>query len=188
MVDYSSLQPNTRSQALVGTFLQMWSFLEAELNDTVQAALGLGNLEAVVVSKNVQLRDKIHIVKTMIGLRFRENSDDHKNFRKLLEDVRNASADRNMIAHEMFGPDEDGDGVEFLITRAKGKLTFPKTKWSISEFEEKYSTLISLTKKLGEFRAKIAKQTKEAKELFPDTPTLAELGLQALLRENQQQD
>lgn len=139
--DFTKLGPDMRCVALVGFFLQYWSGLEATLNQAIEQALDLTMVQGAVVTKNIQLRDKVHILKTLVDLR--GNDTDH--LKQVLEDVAQMSGERNMIAHDTFLPDHEGDGVEFVVVKAKGKLAFPKTKWSIADIFAKYAKILELT-------------------------------------------
>jgi len=68
MTDFRALDPETRTVALVGMYLQHWAIMEARLNRVLGKALALDDLSAAVVAKNIQLRDKIKITKTLIDL------------------------------------------------------------------------------------------------------------------------
>jgi hypothetical protein len=48
-----------------------------------------------------------------------------------------SGSERNMIAHDAFMADDEGDGVVFLTVKAKDKLSVPKIRWSMQEFFEK---------------------------------------------------
>jgi hypothetical protein len=149
MVDLSHLKElphDIRCLALVGDFLQRWGNLESTLNYVMQTALQLSPLQGAVLSKNVQMRDKIHICKTVIDLYlYGEAVVIHK---KALSDVSDFSLDRNMIAHDMFIPDPEGDGVEFYVIKAKGRFDIPKVAWSVADFEKRAEQ----TKRLWEYR------------------------------------
>ena len=67
---------------------------------------------------------------------------------KFLIDLATLTNDRNMIAHNAFGPDETGDGVVFGVTKASGKLRIPKVKWSVSDFKSRAHNLLDAIPKI----------------------------------------
>ena len=121
------------SCTLVGSFLQAWALMESQLNEVIGTILELGNLQTVIVCKNIQFRDKIYIARTAVSIS--PLSEDKKTlYEKELNKLADFVLDRNTAAHDLFMPSEDEMGVEFLVTRAKGKLQFPKVVWSRKDF------------------------------------------------------
>ncbi len=57
-------------------------------------------IPAVVLTKNIQFRDKIFILSTMVDVALPE--PDRTTYKKLLRRVDKVSLDRNMIAHKFF--------------------------------------------------------------------------------------
>lgn len=141
---FAKLDPEIRALALVGHFLQWWSMLESKLNDALGNGLRLTQLQTTIVTKNIQLRDKINILKTLVHTRGQEV----ERFKGALEEVSKLSLDRNMVAHDIFMDDDDGDGVKFLVVKAKGKLAFPNTRWSIADFFVKFYETVRLSKEV----------------------------------------
>ena len=132
---------------LVGTFLQAWALMEAQMNHAIITALELGDVQGVMVVRNVQLRSKIHILKTAVNVTL--PIDRREPYIDLLNQITTMSeTDRNVVAHDLFGPDPDGDGVEFLVIKAKGKLKFPEVKWSINDCVEKINKMNFYRKQL----------------------------------------
>jgi hypothetical protein len=151
----AKLEPSIRCAALAGYFLQVWAMLEPTLNRAIVDALRLSDLQGVVVTKNIQLRDLIHILKTLVHMQGIK-VERHK---KSLEAISTISHDRNMVAHDTFLPDDEGDGVKFLVIRARGKLTFPPTRWSVGQFFEKYLEIVRLTKEVENMKADLLRPT-----------------------------
>ena len=149
------LPPTIRCVALVGYFLQAWSVLEANMNEAITEALDLNSLQGAIVTKNIQFRDKIHILKALVELQGLEVTD-HK---KTLETISTLSHDRNTVAHEMFLADDHGDGVRFIVTKARGKLTFPDVKWSIADFYAKYKEISKLAQEMLEMKNELKRIT-----------------------------
>lgn len=141
-IDFKSLDPYLRAVALVGQYLQQWSSLESALNVAIGHAFGLTIVQEAIITKNMQLRDKLHALKTVLDF---VEPDDPEGYSDTLTEIGNLmTKERNILAHEPFWQDEEGDGVQFIIVRARGKLSFPNTRWSIEDFETKYAKLFSL--------------------------------------------
>ena len=136
-----------RSFQLVGEFMWHWASLEAVLNRGVTKLLSLGILEGAILTANLQVRDKIHIIRTAVDMWGLFAPAEMKAAGKLLDTVAAAAGERNLVAHNPFGPGESG-GVSFAITKAKGKLDFPDTVWSEADFSRKFAAMDSLEKSL----------------------------------------
>lgn len=152
MDNFKSLPPSMQCRALVGYYLQTWALMEWRLEELISGALRLGSLESTIVAKNIQFRDKVHIVKTLVDLRFHDETKGEA-YTTMLNRLHSLASDRNMVAHDMFSSDEKG-GVRFHVSKAKGKLSFPKTIWTLETFVEKTNELRdhneSLTRLLDE--------------------------------------
>ncbi len=125
MTDFRSLDPTVHSCALVGNFLALWANMEAKIRDAIAKALGLSDIQSAIVSANIQLRDKVHILRTAVDLSPIRPQSEVSRFKSVLQSILDYAPTRNMMAHDMFGPSEDGSGVEFMVVKAKGKLQFP---------------------------------------------------------------
>jgi hypothetical protein len=177
MSEYDYLQPDHRCCTFVGEFLQHWAFMEAELRDTLQKALGLNNIQGYTLASNIQLRDKISILRTAAYLSVGGDDDERRQNDKTLSAIADyATANRNMMAHDMFGPAEDGKNVVFFVVKAKGKLVFPNTVWTETDFENAHKEIDGFTAFLKELRKKIDR-TKVAQALTASPPTGGLLGL-----------
>lgn len=148
---FLDLPPIVRSYALAGHYLNSFASMESALNDALGAALRLDTLQRVIICKNIQLRDKTKIVRTLIELAFIP-PDKKKAYDKLILSIGTMSNDRNMVAHDLFGPDEDGGGIEFLVTKANGKLAFPDVKWTVDDTEAKSDELLLVAAELRELK------------------------------------
>jgi hypothetical protein len=143
---------------LVGRFMSQWALLEGTLDRGVGKLLGMDDLESAIATTNMQLRSKLHIIKTVINLK-RGNSDWGKTATKDIERIGTlADTWRNIVAHVPFGPAEDGSGVRFLTIKAKGKLHFPKTIRTEQDFDAVGVEMNNLTKAVDAIFAKLAKQ------------------------------
>lgn len=179
MTDFHSLDPETRAFALVGCFLAQWAIMESNIREAMGKALGLDQIQVAIINANIQLRDKIHIVRTAVDISPIYPETEKERYKKVLMDISDYSHNRNMMAHGMFGPSTSSDGVEFFVTKAKGKLVFPDVNWSMSKFNEEYERikdfadeLRNLTKRLD--TAAFLKAAAEAR--FP-APMPSILGL-----------
>jgi len=155
---FRSLDPDTKALVLVGQYLQNWALMESLLNTCIAKVLRLDTLQGLIVCKNVQLRDKIHILKTASALEI-FNRAELQPFTAALNHIANISSDRNMIAHDMFNAAEDGDGVVFSVTKAKGTLALVDTRWKVSDFTDRYEDIVRTTSTVMRLADKIPKPT-----------------------------
>jgi hypothetical protein len=70
----------------------------------------------------------------------------------VLNTLANLSGDRNMVAHDQFEHDPDGDGIRFWVIKAKGRWGLPDTRWSAKEVERKCSELTEIAEMLKRLR------------------------------------
>lgn len=130
--------------ALVGQFLHEWSFLEYEMEQAIGAALGLSSIQRLMITKNMQLRDKINLLKTVAYMASSEK--ERSNRAKMLSAIADFAGNRNMIAHDLFLPSKDGRGVNFLVTKARGRLAIEDPVWTASDFFDKFEKISSFKK------------------------------------------
>lgn len=150
--DFRKLEPEMRACALVGYYLRCWGFMEASVNWAVQGAFDLDALWGAVVSRNMQLTNKLHILKTMVNLEVYQ-PDDKGKYQTCLDRIRAlAGKDRNIVAHNAFRPDEKGVGVEFYIVKATGKFELPDTVWTIPDVRNKTDELMGICDVLKSLR------------------------------------
>jgi len=155
---------------LVGRFMSHWAHLENAVNDAVGSLLKMESLEATVATVNMQLRSKLHILKSMITLEC-PDTDWRKSALKDVEQVGNlADSWRNIVAHVSFGPIED-DGVKFLVVRAKGKLNFPNVERSEAEFLAVSSEMMRLSDRIKEIAASLVLKSKGLAALIAQAPS-----------------
>jgi hypothetical protein len=152
-IDFAALPHNVRTVALVGHYLQCWALLEGVLERTIGKVVGLSALQAAIVVKNMQLRDKISLLKTVINLSPYPKQQEYIDTLTSVADI--TRTERNIIAHESFHQDDKGDGVRFMIVRAKGKITFPDIRWSVNDFGNKTQRIFELVAEIEEIRQTI---------------------------------
>jgi hypothetical protein len=152
MIDFNSLDPEIRAYALVGQFLKRWSELEQCIHEAIGAALNLDETKRYILCANLQLRDKVHVLRTLVNVsNFPANVKEETD--KELDAILTYTK-RNMVAHNAF--EADGDGVAFLPVKAKKSFSRPRERWGIKEFEEEGKTI-----------AKFAENVRRLKARFP---------------------
>jgi hypothetical protein len=154
-MDVRSLDPDTRAFALVGMFLQYWALMEEALREAMAKALGLQMVQAVIVASNIQLRDKIHILKTAVSITQFPDPEERERFTKLLQQIADSAHKRNMVAHDLFFPPADGDGVRFLVFKAKGKFSMPETIWTTDQFGDEFVEISRWTTELERLKERL---------------------------------
>lgn len=155
--EFRDLPRELRTVALVGSYLQFFACMESQLNEAMRAALGLTTLQSIMVCKNMQLRDKIHLLKSATNLLLSDTeAEPHV---KTLVSIAKLTNDRNTVAHEFFFADPDGDGVQFLVVKAKSEVTFPPARWSVDDFESKFDTLMTRMHELENLTARLRQES-----------------------------
>jgi len=150
---YANLPHKIRATALVGQFLQYWSVLESTINQAIEQGLKINYLQGAVLASNITFRNKIHILKVLVDLR----GIDAERLKGYVDEVATLSYARNMVAHDVFWADEEGDGVKFAVAKAKNKLSFPDTRWSIQNFLEKFEQINDLVLKMQQVTTTVSK-------------------------------
>ena len=148
---FRALPPEIRAMALAGHYLQSFALMESALNSTIGAALKLDGIQTLIVCKNIQLRDKIKILRTLVSVAF-ITEPARTGYDKMVARIGDVSNDRNMVAHDLFFPHHEGDGIEFLVTKATGKVQFPKHQWSVDDVEARCEELRLIAGKLKELK------------------------------------
>jgi hypothetical protein len=144
---FRDLPPEIRAFALAGHYLSSFAIMESNLNAAIGAGLRLGELQTLIVTKNIQFRDKQKIIRTLTNIAFIPDETKAAYDRTLIR-MGDMSNDRNMVAHDLFFADEDGDGIEFIVTKAHGTIKFPETKWSVDDVEERSMELLATSDRL----------------------------------------
>ncbi|MGN6849440.1 MAG: hypothetical protein ACTHJK_08220 [Sphingomicrobium sp.] len=147
-VPYPAPEDYNAACLLVGRFMYHWALLEGSINDGIGKLLGLGDLEEAIATNNMQFRSKVHILKTLVNLK--GGKDWAKAALKDIEEISDLSAHRNIVAHTVFGPDNNQKAVRFLAVKAKGKLTFPNTVWTVPDFNARCKRIAELRKRVDQ--------------------------------------
>lgn len=148
LIDWSPPEEYARSYRLVGEFMFYWAALEAELNRGVRKLLGLEGTEGIIATANMQVRDKIHTLRTLVTYYASSDADALKAHNKTIDRIGDMAGQRNLVAHNIFAPHDDG-GVEFFLIKAKGKFAAPETVWSIEDFLNKNHEMTQLAEALN---------------------------------------
>jgi hypothetical protein len=188
MIDFRSLDRETRTVALVGRFLQLWALLETTIGNAIGAALRLNKIQEYVLTRNIGFTNKTYVLSALCSvsqLDYREQ----KECRLLLQAIRNFSGNRNIVAHDVFIDYERTDGVEFLLVRAKGKIDFPDMQWSVDHFEKLFLSLMDFQHAINKLETKLRHAKRpDANALaallasIPSEPTEEPIGLGSLGR------
>jgi hypothetical protein len=154
MTNFFRLNRQMRAYALVGSFLQTWSFMEGALNSVIGTALSLKITTEAILCQNIQFRDKIHILRTLISISPLPTVE-KKRIDRILNKLAEYSKYRNVIAHNPFGPSQVNDGVQFNVIRARGSLQLPELDWAVAQFEEHYQTIVDFSNELEALEEKL---------------------------------
>lgn len=137
-----------RAYQLVGRFFNNWALLELRMNEAISKILNLEDRASFIILANVQVRDKIHILRTAFSIL----PEDEPNFvlaNKTMNRIARMARRRNLLAHTMFYPMTDGT-VEISRVEAKGQLAFPSTHWSEKDFDTFQDTMLCARDTLGD--------------------------------------
>jgi hypothetical protein len=159
MTDFKSLDPEIRAYALVGQFLKRWSELETRIHEAIGAALGIDETRRYILCANLHLKDKIHVLQSLVH-QSSFSSEVKEETNKELTAILNYTK-RNMIAHDAFDPDPEGDGVVFLPVKARQTFSRPRERWSIAKFEEEGQTISGFSENVTRLKAKFPGATFE---------------------------
>lgn len=119
----------------VGRFLWNWALVESQINQLITKGLKLDLTNSVVVTANVQLRDKLHICATIVALQIGRPEDWREDATDWLDKARRVSLNRNTVAHNVFMPWQQG--VRFYHTSARGELNVEPIDWRYSDIDAK---------------------------------------------------
>jgi hypothetical protein len=157
MTDFKDLDPDIRAYALIGQFLKRWSELEQQIHEAIGAALGLDETRRYILCANLQLKDKVNVLRTLV----QQSSfpiDVKVCTNKELTTIQNYTH-RNMIAHDSFEPDLSGDGVVFFPVKAKKEFSRPLEKWGIEKFKEEGKAIAEIAENVARLKARFSRET-----------------------------
>src|ERR1700733_9074154 len=126
---------------LVGRFFYHWSQLEFTINRAIWKLFDVAALEGLIITSNLQLRDRLHIVNT--ALQFKGRSQDEvwkRRVRKTINRIGRLGGNRNFLAHTMFSATTTGH-VDFFHVEARGSLNLPDTLWHPKQLQCQYDLI-----------------------------------------------
>jgi hypothetical protein len=133
--------------ARIGQYMHHWANMEAALDSSIEAALKVGLIHQTILCSNLQFHSKCKILKSLVRLSKVSQKSEHI---KMLSKVESLSADRNMVAHTQFYPDElDKMSVKFFRNRSEGELKLEHQTWTIDLFKMKFEELIKYNVQLA---------------------------------------
>jgi hypothetical protein len=123
---------------LVGRFFYHWGPLESLVDSTIANLFGVDQLEGLILTANIQFRDKTHIISTALAHKgFNQPPEWQRPAKKLINRLGRLTAQRNLLAHAMFQATKDGF-VRLYKVEAKGQFDLPRLYWGPKDFEQKY--------------------------------------------------
>ncbi len=161
---FRSLDPHTRSLALVGSYLQAWAIMELHLDGAIAKGLALTGIQQYVLRSEMSFQSKINVMRSLVHSSFLvEKTKDY--FDKALNHMAGHANNRNIIAHYAFASSQTNDGVLFVVSKSKGKIEFPEFDWPIGKFIQEEDNISKCSEIMQELTAKI--------DAIPDTPLAA---------------
>lgn len=115
-----------------------------------------------IICANISLRDKLHILRTMVDVL----DIDKAKYDKLLRRVGKRAASRNTVAHDQFQPNDEGNGVRFVIVKAKGLYGTPSVVWTEKRFEQEGCLLDGIKAQLIEFNEVMGNHRSKIRQRF----------------------
>ena len=143
-----------------------WSQLEGVLNQTIHRSLGLNFSQGAILSHNLQVRDKINVLRSSFALYSERRMSDQwraeadRVFTRIMNEI---VPDRNTIAHTMFLPTNAGD-LELYHVKARKVLSQEMEVWTLRDVQRK-------CRQMNEFERAVWQLSSE---LFPSRRGLIE--------------
>ncbi len=156
MTDFHALDRGARTYALVGRFFFEWALMDMQLQQALGKALSLSDINTRVVATNIQLTDKLYILRTTLHLSDGIDDERKAQFNKVLKEIGVYLRVRNMIAHSAFNEDPNGDGVSFYVIKAHGTYRTPAEDWTVARFEDEYEKIRTFAAALEDLTAEIS--------------------------------
>lgn len=128
-----------RTCQTVGHFMAQWAQLEDEINRAIHRLFKLPFEEGAIVTRNLQVRDKLTILRTAIEYYSRDRMSEEWRDEaggivvRLAKDV---VPDRNVVAHTYFLPGDAG-AVEFFRVHASKAVRQSTEVWTPAEVQAK---------------------------------------------------
>jgi predicted O-linked N-acetylglucosamine transferase (SPINDLY family) len=164
------LDPDTRAFTLVGAFMGFFALLEEGVNKALAEVLGVSNLPAAIIARNMSFDDKIKTLRTLVNL-FIHDKNKADSFDELALRAKKCAEDRNIVAHTAFRRSFETDGVQFFALSANSKLKFPDIDWSIDVFLKHIDTINEIDNGLRSLENRMSLQSiTEALMRSPKTP------------------
>ena len=136
-----------RAFALVGKFMFTWAHVEGILNESVGKLMGIDDgVSETILTANMTVREKLNVIRTSLLLGLDNASDEWRKTSKLMDALGDRNGDRNIVAHNQFGPRPDG--VTFFMVKAKGEFAIPDLVWTTRDFEERGEKMRTLALQL----------------------------------------
>jgi hypothetical protein len=146
-----------RSFQQVGHFFSSWALLELRMNSAITKILNLEDRAGYIILANVQVRDKIHILRTAFSI-WDESDPNSALATKTMNRIARMAGRRNILAHTMFYPMTDGS-IEIAKVEAKGELNFPKIYWRPSDFESFQNSMLCARNSLDQLTKSAVNRT-----------------------------
>ncbi|KAB0269036.1 hypothetical protein [Microvirga brassicacearum] len=141
---------NAEAYRIVGEYLQAFAFLESDVGDAIQTALGIEPLERIALVDLIPFSGKIAILMCLCNMHGPDEDEDEwkKSAIKLLGQIQGlGEADRNMLAHSMFFGSSEG-GVDFYRSRARTKAERPLIRWTKQQAHQKIRNIFRLCREI----------------------------------------
>src|SRR5262249_46022524 len=113
-------------------YFHTWAQMERALHSTIGFALSIDATKVQILAANINFRNKLSILSTLVDASSAFNTDEKKEHLKTIETFPQ-NANRNMIAHTAFEPYQNG--VRFEKVKAKKKLEAITEEWDVQDFE-----------------------------------------------------
>lgn len=147
-------EARAKSFRLVGQFLHLFALVEKQLDSVMGAALGLEDLQTIILGPNIPLMTKIHITQAAIEVS-PLNAKKKNHYNRHLNDLKDLSTDRNTMAHNPFSPTDDLKRTKFVIVRAKGRLNVAEDVWTDQKFKQQFEKLMNMCEKFADLETEL---------------------------------
>jgi hypothetical protein len=133
-----------KSFEMVGEYMCCWASMETKIDVAFGAALNLSRLQRIVVCSNIAFNTKCNILLVLMNSSYFNGIEEYQ---KAIKKALAISADRNLMVHHEFFPEEGEDFiVRFFAYKARGKIDIPSVTWSEKVFDRKIAEINALRK------------------------------------------